>query len=84
MVTIGPVDRVVASTSSPVRRYDPGQGRLGVVAFSDVDAVRVLLQRRQTVGRTDSNSDSNTGGPLWFMASRGAEGAQVADAYERR
>jgi hypothetical protein len=32
---------------------------------------------------TDSSSDSNTGGPLWSTASCGAEGVQVADAYER-
>jgi hypothetical protein len=32
----------------------------------------------------DSNSDSNTGAPLWSTASRSGEGAQVADAYERR
>ena len=46
---------------------------------------RVILQRetdRRTA--TDSSSDSNTGGPLWFMRSRGAEGAEVADACERR
>jgi hypothetical protein len=32
---------------------------------------------------TDSSSDSNTGGRPWSMASCGAEGAQVADTYER-
>jgi len=44
---------------------------------------RVILQH-ETDRRTaiDSSSDSNMGGPLWFMGSRGAEGAQVADACE--
>jgi hypothetical protein len=32
----------------------------------------------------DSSSDSNTGGLLWSTASGGADGAQLADACERR
>jgi hypothetical protein len=47
--------------------------------------VHQVIWQRETDHRTatDSSSDSNTGGPLWFRTSRGAEGAQVADAHER-
>jgi hypothetical protein len=51
----------------------------------EVAIVQPVILQHETDRRTatDSSSDSNTGGPLWFMRSRGAEGAQVADACER-
>jgi Lrp/AsnC ligand binding domain len=85
----GPYDVIVRAQAPAIEEL----GKLVVARVQAVDGITrtltcpvVHLWRCTIVfwGAADSNSDSNTGGPRRSAARRGAEGAEVADAYERR
>jgi hypothetical protein len=77
---------MTAPTAASIRRGALVPVLTVVTLLFELAIVHQVILERETDHRTatDSSSDSNTGGPLWLRTSRGVEGAQVADTYERR